>query len=140
MERESIDGRRADQLPGLIRKRLVVVDENLEDLLYYSAVLQHQGYEVHSIPSYKDGAAWVGREDYDLMLLSQGGPSFEGRPVLSRAIERDRHAPVVVLSRSIDMPCYIEAMQCGALDYLQKPLLPSEIGFLVRKYLGWIAA
>jgi two-component system KDP operon response regulator KdpE len=121
---------------GLIRKRLLVVDENLEDLLYYSAVLQRQGYEVHSIPSYKDGAASVGREDFDLILLSQGSPSFEGRSVLSSAIERDRHAPVVVLSRSIDMPCYIEAMQCGALDYMQKPWLPSEIGLLVRKYLG----
>jgi DNA-binding NtrC family response regulator len=136
MERQSVDGRRADQLLGLIRKRLLVVDENLEDLLYYSTVLRHQGYEVHSIPSYKDGEASVGREDFDLILLSQGSPNFEGRSVLSRAIERDRHAPVVVLSRSIDMPCYIEAMQCGALDYMQKPWLPSEIGLLVRKYLG----
>jgi len=135
MERESIDGRTPDQLPGLIRKKLLVVDENLEDLLYYSAVLQHQGYEVRSIPSYEDGAAWVGREDFDLILLSQGSPRFEGRSVLSQAIERDRHAPVVVLSRSIDMPCYIEAMQCGALDYMEKPWLPSEIGLLVRKYL-----
>ena len=138
MERQSIDGTRADRdhLLGLIRKRLLVVDENLEDLRYYSAVLQHQGYEVHAIPSYKDGAASVGREDFDLILLSQGSPSFEGRSVLSRAIERDRHASVVVLSRSIDMPCYIEAMQCGARDYMQKPWLPSEIGLLVRKYLG----
>jgi len=136
MEGQGDDAGRADQLLGLIRKRLLVVDENLEDLLYYSAVLQRQGYEVHSISSYKDGAASVGREDFDLILLSQGSPSFEGRSVLSRAIERDRHAPVVVLSRTIDMPCYIEAMQCGALDYMEKPWLPSEIGSLVRKYLG----
>ena len=135
MEIRRIDDRNPDQLLGLIRKKLLVVDENLDDLRYYSAVLQRQGYEVHSIPSYKDGAAWVGREDFDLILLSQGGPRFEGRSVLSRAIERDRHAPVVVLSRSIDMPCYIEAMQCGALDYMQKPWLPSEIGLLVTRYL-----
>ena len=135
MAGESIDGGSPDQLLSLIGKKLLVVDEDLEDLRYYAAVLQHQGYEVHSIPSYEDGAAWVGREDFDLILLSQGSPRFEGRSVLSRAIERDRHAPVVVLSRSIDMPCYIEAMQCGALDYMQKPWLPSEIGLLVRKYL-----
>lgn len=136
MRRESSDGRRADQSPGLVRKRLLLVDENLDDLQYYSTVLQHQGYEVHSIPSYRDGVTWVEREDFDLILLSQGSPSFEGRSVLSHAIERDRHAPVVVLSRSIDMHCYIEAMQCGALDYMQKPWPPSEIGLLVRKYLG----
>jgi DNA-binding NtrC family response regulator len=60
--------------------------------------------------------------------------------VLARAIERDRHAPVVVLSRSIDMPCYIEAIQSGALDYIEKPLVPSEIGLLVRNHLRARAA
>ena len=135
MQGQSIDGREANQLLGLIRKRLLVVDEDLEDLRFYSTVLQHQGYEVRSIPSYKDGAAWVGREDFDLIIVSQGSPNFEGRSVLARAIERDRHAPVVILSRSIDMPCYIEAMQTGALDYMEKPLSPSDIGLLVRKYV-----
>jgi two-component system response regulator AtoC len=130
-----INGKKADQLLGLIRSRLLVVDEDLEDLLYYSAVLQHQGYEVRSVPSFKDGVAWVGREDFDLILMNQGSANFEGRSVLARAIEKDRHAPVVVLSRSIDMPCYIEAIQAGALDYMEKPFLPSEIGQLVRKYL-----
>ena len=135
MQGQSIDGTEANQLLGLIRKRLLVVDEDLEDLRFYSTVLQHQGYEVHSIPSYKDGAAWVGHEDFDLILVNQGSTNFEGRSVLARAIERDRHTPVVVLSRSIDMPCYLEAMQAGALDYTEKPLLPSEIAQLVRKYL-----
>jgi hypothetical protein len=37
MQGQSIDGREANQLLGLIRKRLLVVDEDLEDLLFYSA-------------------------------------------------------------------------------------------------------
>ena len=92
MQRQALMIERLKQLPGLIKRRLLVVDEDLEDLLYYSAVLQHQGYEVRSIPSYKEGAAWVEREDFDLILVSQGSPNFEGRSVLARAIERDRHA------------------------------------------------
>jgi DNA-binding NtrC family response regulator len=114
---------------------LLVVDEDVDDLRFYSSVLRQEGYEVRSIPSYRDGVTWAGREDFDLILLNQGSPHFESRPVLARAIERDRHTPVVVLSRSIDMPCYIEAMQCGAADYMEKPSLPSEIEILARKYL-----
>ena len=140
MRRRSEEGRNADQFLGLMRKRLLVVDEDLEDLLHYSAVLRRQGYEVCSVPSFQDGAAWVDREDFDLILVSQGSSNFEGRSVLARAIERDRHAPVVVLSRSIDMPCYIEAIQSGALDYIEKPLVPSEIGLLVRNHLRARAA
>jgi DNA-binding NtrC family response regulator len=135
MEGRNVDARKADPFLGLIRRRLLVVDEDMEDLLYYSSVLQHQGYEVRSIPSYKEGAAWVEREDFDLILVSQGSRNFEGRSVLARAIEKDRHTPVVVLSRAIDMPCYIEAMQSGALDYMEKPLLPSEIGLMVKSHL-----
>jgi DNA-binding NtrC family response regulator len=135
MRRQDVDDSKVKHPLALFNRRLLVVDEDLEDLLYYAAVLQHQGYEVRSIPSYKDGVAWVGREDFDLILVSQGSSNFEGRCVVARAIERDRHAPVLVLTRSIDMPCYMEAMQAGALDYMEKPFLPSEIGQLVRKHL-----
>ena len=70
-----------------------------------------------------------------LNFVSQGTSNFEGRGVLARAIEQDRHTPVLVLTRSIDMPCYLEAMQLGARDYVEKPLPPSEIGGLVARYL-----
>ena len=135
MQRQDVDDRKTKQLPGLLNRRVLVVDENLDDLLYYAAVLQHQGYQVRSIPSYTDGAACVEREDFDLIVVTQGSPSFEGRLVLARAIERNRWAPVLVLTRVIEMPCYIEAMQSGALDYMEKPSPPSEIGQLVAKYL-----
>ena len=59
MQRHDIDARKTKQLPGSLKRRLLVVDEDLDDLLYYSAVLQHQGYQVRSIPSYTDGAACV---------------------------------------------------------------------------------
>ena len=140
MQRHDIDARKTKQLPGSLKPRVLLVDEDLDDLWRYSAFLYDQGYQVRSIPSYTDGAACVEREDFDLIVVSQGSPSFEGRLVLARAIERNRWAPVLVLTRAIEMPCYIEAMQSGALDYMEKPLPPSEIGQLVRKYLRTRAA
>ena len=56
MQRQEVDGRKAKQLSSLLKRRVLVVDEDLDDLLYYSAVLQHHGYEVRSIHSYLDGA------------------------------------------------------------------------------------
>ncbi len=135
VQRKEVDGRKAKQLSGLLKRRVLVVDEDLDDLLYYSAVLQHHGYEVRSIPSYSDGATCLESEDFDLIIVSQGSPNFEGRRVLARAIEKDRQTPVLVFTRSVDMPCYMEAIQSGALDYIEKPLPPSEIGKLVAKHL-----
>jgi len=135
MLRTDTNKNKTQPLSSLLRRRVLVVDEDLDDLLYYSAVLQHHGYEVRSVPSYLDGAACLEHEDFDLIIVSQGSSNFEGRRVLARAIEKDRQTPVLVFTRSVDMSCYLEAIQSGALDYVQKPLPPSEIGELVARYL-----
>jgi len=107
----------------------------LDDLRRYSKSLNHLGYDVRSFASYSAAAICLGLEAFDLVVVSQGTSNFEGRQVVARAIEQDRHTPVLVLTRSIDMPCYLEAMQLGARDYVEKPLPPSEIGSLVARYV-----
>jgi DNA-binding NtrC family response regulator len=115
--------------------RLLLVDDNLDDLLCYAAALERQGYDVRSVSTYAEGCAWLDREGFDLVIVSQGGADFEGREVLCHALERDRHTPVLVLTRVPDMSAYIEAMQMGAFDYLEKPLTASELMDLVAKHL-----
>jgi DNA-binding NtrC family response regulator len=41
---------------------------------------------------------------------------------------------VVVLTRCLEMNCYLEAMQLGAVDYLEKPLAPAEFEHLVTTH------
>jgi FixJ family two-component response regulator len=48
--------------------------------------------------------------------------------VVERAIAMDRRLPVVVVARALDMTCYLEAMQLGAVDYLEEPVTVSEMG------------
>jgi DNA-binding NtrC family response regulator len=140
MASQNVDDRKSKKLPSLLKPRVLVVDEDLDDLRYYSAVLQRHGLEVDSIPSYLDGAECLARKNFDLIIVSQGSTNFEGRRVLARAIEINRHTPVFVVTRSVEMSCYLEAIQSGALDYIEKPLLPSQIADLVarsiRTHLG----
>ena len=117
------------------RPRLLVVDEDIADTCQYCPLLRESGFEVHCLCSYSEGADCVCREPVDLVIVSQGGPAFEGRCVVERAIERDRHTPVLVLTRNVDMNCYIEAMQLGAFDYLEKPVGAQEMLKLVGTHL-----
>ena len=134
IQQQEIAVTKIKQLPRSRKPRVLLVDEDLEDLWRYSALLFDEGYQVRAIPSFADGTACVEREDFDLIVVGQGSSVFEGRSVLARAIERNRCAPVLVLARTVEISCYLEAMQSGALDYMEKPLHPSEITFLVRKY------
>jgi len=59
--------------------------------------------------------------------------------VLERANQIDRHLPVLVVARCLDMQCYLEAMQLGAVDYLAEPVSVQELGRAVETHL-WLRA
>jgi two-component system response regulator (stage 0 sporulation protein F) len=116
------------------RHRILLVDDDAKDLLYYSAILQHEGHEVRSIASYKEAADCFDREDFDLVIVSQGTAAFEGRHVLARVLGKDHTVPTLVLSRNSDIDCYLEAMQMGAFDYREKPLAACELAEVVATH------
>lgn len=115
--------------------KLLLVDEDASDLDYYTEVLRYLGYNVRPVGSYASAAATLGRERFDLVIVDQGTSNFEGRAVLSRAVEIDRHVPVLVLTRVVDADCCIEALGAGAYEYVQKPLTAAEVRELVGDYL-----
>ena len=65
---------------------------------------------------------------------AKGSPAFESHDLVQLTLARDRHTPVVVLTRCLEMNCYLEAMQLGAVDYLEKPLAPAEFEHLVTTH------
>jgi len=111
----------------LPQSKILLVDEDSRDLQLYTSVLQGQGHKVDGCTTYLEGAERLERECYDLIILSQGGQSFEGQPLLERAIELDRRRPVLVLTRAVDMRSYLDVMYLGAHDYIEKPPVAWEI-------------
>lgn len=115
--------------------KLLLVDEDANDLDYYAEVLRYLGYNVVPMDSYVRAAATLGRDRFDLVIVDQGSANFEGRSVLSRAMEVDRHVPVLVLTRAVDADCCIEALDAGAHEYVQKPLTAAEVREIVSDYV-----
>jgi DNA-binding response OmpR family regulator len=114
-------------IPNLVEGKILLVDEDLQDLSFYSVVLYKQGYQVVPCESYNTALRWLESDTFDLIVVSQGGPTFEGRRVLERAVRPGRRIPVLVLTSWVDMNLYMEAMSLGAVDYLEKAADPAEI-------------
>ena len=113
-------------------RKVLLVDPNSRDLEYYRSVLLGQGHSVTACTSYTEGALLLKWDSFDLIIVSQGSRSFEGRVLVERAIEIDRHLPVLVLTECLDIGCYLEAMHLGAADYVEKPLRTDEVARLVE--------
>lgn len=121
--------------PRLSRGKVLLAVEAPEDLEYYRTILDGLGYKVLSCRSFAQASSQVRTEVFDLVVVSQGTRQFEGRAVLESAMQIDRRIPVVVLARYLDMRCYLEAMQLGAVDYLAEPLTMLNLGHVLRTHL-----
>lgn len=135
MAQEKFDGRTNPHSLIEGRPKLLLVDENAEDLRDYTAMLRYLDYEVRPVGSYTDAVALLGQEAFDLVIVDQGSADFEGRSVLRRAVEIDHQTPVLVLTGTVDADCCIRALDMGAHEYVQKPLTRSEVKELVDDYL-----
>lgn len=134
MERPGVEGSAISEYPSTPRMTVLVMDEDANDLRSFSSVLRGEGFEVRACGTCAEALRWLESEALDFIIVSQGGPDFEGRSVLERAIEIDRRMPVLVLARYAHIPCYIESMYLGALDYLEKPLALQELLRLVKSH------
>lgn len=133
MEYNEIPQRRSPQAQSLPRT-VLVVDDDVKDLDYFTSLLKLNGYAVQGIASHHEAESHMEHGRFDLVILSYGRAVQEARRLLRKTLERERHAPVVVITRCAEIEYYIEAMQLGAADYVEKPLSPVELERLVVKY------
>ena len=111
-----------EQRRSVTKGSVLVVDGDPADLVYYRTVLQRAGCAVVTCGSYGEALDCLKAERFDLIVLSQGSSAFEGRRVLEGALAIDRGRPVLVVARSLNMGCYLEAMRLGAADYFEEPV------------------
>lgn len=123
--------------PDLVQNgpRVLMVIDDPASLDHHCELLRSLGYEVLACDSYGEGLAILQNEVFDLVTVGQGSLSFEGKDIVMRALELDRRIPVLVLARNSDMENYLEAMQLGAVDYLEMPVAPEEFMRVLRTHL-----
>ncbi len=114
--------------------RVLLVCDDLRGFPSYGGILSALGYDVVMCSSYEEGARRVEMEEFYFAIVGQGSASFEGRCVLERAAEVHRNIPIVVVARCLDIHCYLEAMDLGAVDYLERPE-PDDLGWVMETQL-----
>lgn len=114
---------------------ILLVIEDLRELAYYHAILQKLGCRVRACSPFAEGVRRLGCEPFDLIMVDQGSGGFEGQKVLAEAMEVDVELRVLVLTRSYNKGCYLEAMRSGALDYLEGRLGAADLLALLDTFM-----
>jgi len=103
------------------RGRGLLVCDDMRDFLNYAGKLKAIGYEVVLCDTYDEGARRLALEDFDFVVVNQGGANFEGKNILELAMNLPRPMPVLVVAGAVNIQNYLEAMELGAVDYLERP-------------------
>jgi DNA-binding NtrC family response regulator len=118
----------------LPRGSILLVEEDEKDLKCFTTLLGRMGYSVRAFMNYREAEGCLEHEHFDFVIVSQGSPAFETHDLVQFTLARDQYTPMVVLTRYLEMNCYLEAMQLGAADYLEKPLAPAELEHVVTTH------
>lgn len=115
--------------------RILLVDPEVQDRERNTRYLRDRGFVVCACGSYEEGAQSLKGKYFDMVIVDQGGPAFEGEFVLQLSMARNRNVPVLVLTRHRNRASYLEAMQMGAVDYLEKPLTQEILMWTIETHL-----
>ena len=129
---ENVD--KAEMLPST--RKVLVFDQDRNDLAWHSEPFEAQGFEVHKCMSVETALRCIEREDFDFALVDQGSSGFEGIRVIRHLVRYNLPTPFVVMARSRDALCHQKALALGAMDYLEKPVSSEDIDWMIQRYLA----
>jgi DNA-binding NtrC family response regulator len=112
---------------------LLVLDQP-QDLESYGAFLRDRGYQALLCASPGEGMNSLETESVAIVIVSQDTPALEGQMVMKRSLRLHPGAPVLIVARALDPHGYLEAMDHGAIDYLERPE-PRDLAWVVEPQL-----
>ena len=109
----------------MIRQNILVVDDHRENLIALEAVLEAPGRQLIMASSGNEALQLALKHDFSLVLLDVQMPDMDGFEVaeLMRRNRRTRSLPIIfVTAISKEQKYVFKGYECGAVDYLFKPL------------------
>ena len=118
------------------RDQIYVVDDDPVIREVLSLILRKEGYDVIC---FADGAALLAAGNKKLpacILLDIDIPGPSGIDVLKKLRASKCTVPVFIISGNADIPTAVEAINCGASDFIEKPFRGSDVVARVRAELA----
>lgn len=104
--------------------RIFIIDDDISFGIMLQTWLRKQGYEVEVSSSVKTAEDILRKQSFNLIISDLRLPDGDGIMLLSWLRERKITTPFFVMTGYADVQSAVLAMKLGAMDYLQKPIIP----------------
>ncbi len=112
---------------------ILIIDDDVALLKVLARSIAKMGFQVITASNAQDGLNKLQTSSPDLLVTDLIMENHSGLELLQKAKELNPDTIVVVMTGFATVASAIEAMNCGALDYLQKPLGREQIELVIGK-------
>lgn len=120
-------------------KRILVVDDEENARIALSKILTHEGYDVASASNGHEALNYLRGKEVELIITDINMPEMNGMAFL-RELNRSHPASnVIMITAYGEVESYIEAMNLGAFEYINKPVKLEELNKIINKIFKHIS-
>ncbi|MCK4507466.1 MAG: response regulator, partial [Desulfuromonadales bacterium] len=107
----------------MIKKKILIVEDEESLLKLESILLTSKGYEVHGVGDGQAALDAIAKVKPDLVLLDIMLPEIDGFEVCKRLKQdkRTENIPIIFLTAKTDSDSIVQGFNLGAVDYVTKP-------------------
>lgn len=114
-------------------KRILIVDDEENARVALSKILSHEGYDVSSAGNGLLALDFLRNRDVDLIITDINMPEMNGLTFLRELNRSHPQSSVIMITAYGEVESYLEAMDLGAFEYINKPVRYDDLKKIINK-------
>ena len=115
-----------------ISGRVLIVDDDPHFLRILHRILSSEKFVVAATSNSCEALGLLRSGNFELVICDLRMPDCDGLNLLQAIRSTGNKTPVIILTAYDDVDTYLEAMNAGATEYLNKPIKSDELVHVVR--------
>jgi len=120
---------------GIMGEKILIVDDEENSRIGLSKILTKSGYEVLTAENGRQALDTIKQEGCYLVITDMKMPEMDGIQLLREIKQYDPDIGVIIVTAYGEVDSYLESMNLGAFEYLNKPIKVDELKKVISKVL-----
>ena len=114
-------------------KRILIVDDEADARIYLFRILTNMGFLVNNVSNGYEALNYLRQQEVNLIISDINMPEMDGITFLKEINKNFPNSNVIMITAYGEVETYIETMNLGVFEYINKPVKIEELTSILKK-------